>query len=65
MPIDDPGDYYQNRRQAAVEMAKSAAEPSIRNIHLEFARRYATLAGEPYPTITETALSKGNTGDSA
>jgi hypothetical protein len=64
MLTDDPDDYYASRRQAAVEMAKSATEPSIRNIHLEFARRYADLAGEPYPLFVKTSVSTGSTGDS-
>lgn len=38
-------EYYTRRRLASVKMSQAASEPGIQKIHLEFARRYAALAG--------------------
>lgn len=45
MPTDESADYYEDRRLAALAMSRAASTPSVQTLHLEFARRYAELAG--------------------
>lgn len=44
IPTPDPADYYIRRVEQARAMAKAAADPSIRGIHMDLAARYALLA---------------------
>lgn len=46
IPAEDEELYYSKRRRSALAMAEASADPAARNIHLEMARQYATLAGE-------------------
>jgi hypothetical protein len=50
MPFDDAAQYYLDRCRAAVTMSQAAAEPAVRNIHIELARQYADLANMPHVT---------------
>lgn len=47
MPFDDAAQYYLDRCRAAVAMSQAAAEPAVRNIHIQLARQYADIANVP------------------
>lgn len=53
MPTDGTIEYYTDRKRSAVAMSQAASEPAISRIHLQLARRYAALAGEP-DTVVES-----------
>ena len=46
MSIDQQIEYYRRREQDARRLADTAADQSIRSIHLEMAKRYARMADE-------------------
>jgi hypothetical protein len=46
MSSDQQIEYYRRRERDARLLASSAADPSIRHIHLDMARRYARMADD-------------------
>ena len=46
MSIDQQIEYYRRRERDARRLANGAADPSIRSIHLDMAKRYARMAAD-------------------
>jgi hypothetical protein len=46
-PDDGKTDYYVRRAEQERELAKRAADPSVRRVHVELASRYAEIASRP------------------
>lgn len=53
MQILQDREYYAGRAAKARELAMAAADPGIRNIHLQMAKRYDGLAQSPSTASSE------------
>lgn len=57
MAAENTTEYYLKREQQERELAAAANDPNIKNIHLEMADQYATLAASDAPTRTKLSIT--------
>lgn len=57
MAAENTIDYYLKREQQERELAAAANDSNIKNIHLEMADKYATLAATDVPTRSKLSIT--------